>query len=238
MDIETRQNIENLDENSRFEGGIRTFSLLFTRWMDTNQWSHPVMVNLGRAALNGAAWLHSSQISGLRHGKLRSPGPRTFIAIERLNYYIHRYNTTRQLIPNTPSSNFYQDAYAITEDGLPPPLGWWTEVFCGYRIPKDIDLRVTFFTEDSATHFSKAWARYIRRLMVEANIDVIDDLESIIHRHYPAGDDKRVDKLFAVIRATATWTTDELELELPAITAMTAALGGSSSEAELLTKIG
>jgi hypothetical protein len=238
MNSQKKLQSNGVDENTKFEEGIRTFSLLFTRWMDTNKWSHPVMVNLSKAALNNVSWLHSSQISGLRHAKLRSPGPRTFIAIERLNYYLHRYLTTKQLIPNTPSSNFYNEGFAITEDGEPPCLGWWFEVFCGDRVPKDIDLRTSFFTEDSAIRFSVTWGRYIRRLMGQAGIDIVDDLSHIILRYYPAGDDYRTEKLFAVIHSKATWTMEELELELPAITAMTAALGGPCSEADLLTEIG
>ena len=65
------------DYLSLYAKGRRTFSLLFSRWMDTNEWSH--------ACMGGVRWLHSSQISGLRHNGLENPGPRTFIALERLN---------------------------------------------------------------------------------------------------------------------------------------------------------
>ena len=61
------------DYKQSYEAGIRVFALLFTRFMDLNGWSHPVMVSLARAALDDVSWLHSSQISGLRHGKLISP---------------------------------------------------------------------------------------------------------------------------------------------------------------------
>jgi len=91
----------------QFERGVLDFSFLFTKWMDTNAWSHPVMVQLAAGCLQlpgGKGWLHSSQISGLRHGKLLSPGPRTFMAIERLNFYLHRYATEKLLLPGSTSA--------------------------------------------------------------------------------------------------------------------------------------
>lgn len=37
---------------SQFLEGVNTFALLFTRWMDTNEWSYPVMTSLAKALLN------------------------------------------------------------------------------------------------------------------------------------------------------------------------------------------
>ncbi len=220
----------------RFDRGNRTFALLFTRWMDTNGWSHPVMVNLAKACLGGdKGWLHSSQISGLRHVKLGSPGPRTFIAIERLNFYIHRYATEKKLLPNTSSSNFYSEAYAITENGAPPPVGWWVEVFCGERLPKDVELHRSFFSTEQARRFSDKWARAFRRQMMQQQFDVITDLDRIVREHYPAKDSSRLEKLVAVIQNRTTWEPDELSLELPAITQLLGKLDyGTFDEAELI----
>ena len=60
----------------RFDTGTQNFARLFTKWMDTNGWSHPIMVSLATACLelpDGKGWLHSSQISGLRHAPLLHP---------------------------------------------------------------------------------------------------------------------------------------------------------------------
>ena len=225
------------DHRATFTLGVKTFSILFCRWMDTNEWSHPTMTSLAKACLDGVGWLHSSQISGLRHGRLESPGPRTFVAIERLNYYVHRYATTKQLLPNTQSSNAYQNAYPITEDGEPPPLGWWVEVFCGVRIPSDIDLRQAYFTDIQASNFSRSWGRIIRRLMAAQGIDLITDLERTVREHYPARDAERVDLLLDVIRDRKLWTPDQLALELPALTTFTGEMGGPNSEEILLKEI-
>ncbi|MGA0848098.1 MAG: hypothetical protein ACO3PY_05785 [Pontimonas sp.] len=223
-----------IDHRAHFERGLRTFSLLFTRWMDTNGWSHPTMVTLAKASMHGVGWLHSSQISGLRHAKLESPGPRTFIAIERLNYYVHRYSTTKRLIPGTDSSNLYQEAFAITEDSKPPSLGWWVEVFCGQREPQDIDLRQLFFSERQADEMSSSWASMIRKLFRDKDLDLIVELDRVLREHYPARDAGRLDRIRAVIQARESWTPDEFATELPAISALTAHLGGPETEDELL----
>lgn len=223
-----------IDHLNQFTEGVNTFALLFTRWMDTNGWSHPTMVTLARHCMDGTSWLHSSQISGLRHGRLLSPGPRTFIAIERLNFYIHRYATTKKLLPGTPGSNLYANAFAITDGGKPPKLGWWVEVFCGQRIPTDIDLRQTFFTDDQATRISTTWGALIRKLMIQKDLDIIVELDRVLREHYPAKDSERLTRLKDVIQNRDTWTPQQIANELPAITNLTAKLGGPATEADLL----
>ena len=228
------QQDRTVDHKAQFADGVATFSLLFIRWMDGNNWSHPIVVSLAKAAMGGVGWLHSSQISGLRHGTLLSPGPRTFVAIERLNYYIHRYRTERFLIPGTDSSNAYSEADAILEDGAPPPLGWWVEVFCGQRIPKDIDLRTNFFTERAATEISKNWGALIRKLIRDQDRDLIVELDRILREDYPCRDTERLRRVRAVIENRHSWSSDELKAELPAISSLTARLGGPTNEDQLL----
>ena len=222
---------------TQFDSGVRNFAHLFTRWTDTSAWSHPVMVNLAACCLElpgKKGWLHSSQISGLRHGTLLSPGPRTFMAIERLNYYLHRYAVDKKLIPGTSSSNFYSEPFVITEDGAPPLLGWWVEVFCGARVPKDIDVTERFFTEDQAAEMSTSWGKLIRRLLIEAELDLIEELGRVLRSHYPVREPDRLETIAAVIQNRARWTPEQLLIELPAITALTAAMGGPTTEEALL----
>jgi hypothetical protein len=219
---------------SLYAKGRRTFSLLFSRWMDTNEWSHPTMVRLSHACMGGVRWLHSSQISGLRHNGLENPGPRTFIALERLNYYVHRYSTTKRLIPGTASSNDYRLAYAITEYGEPPSAGWFFEVFCGIREPKDIDLHEAYFTESQASELSANWGALIRKLMRDRDLDVITDLDKVLRESYPARDFDRLTRLREVISNQNAWSPDELAMEIPALTTLTAQLGGPAKEQDLL----
>lgn len=217
-----------------YSSGPRTFSLLFTRWMDGNEWSHPIMTSLATAANGGKNWLHSSQISGFRHASTTNPGPRTFVAIERLNFYVHRYQTQQQLIPGTKSSNNYNYATAITEGGAPPPLGWWFEIFCGYRRPLELDLSTPFIPPDRAEDYSAALGRLIRDLLVAQQYDLVDDLDRLIHRHYPTHEDARVAAFAGMVLGKHAYTADQLLLELPSMTRFTAALEGPATEDDLL----
>ena len=229
--------VQDSPAREQFEQGVRTFGRLFTRWMDLNEWSHPKLASLAKSALGGVGWLHSSQISGLRHCKLESPGPRTFVAIERLNYYLHRYATTKTLIPGTKSSNTYANPFVITEDGEPPSLGWWIEVFCGYRVPKDIDVGAFDFSTVQASRYSEAWGSLIRKLMTASGVDLITELDVTIHHHYPARDAARLEKLRDVIHNRDVWDPGELANELPALAAFTGAMGGPSDEDSLIDEL-
>ncbi|NDC90063.1 MAG: hypothetical protein EB075_14910, partial [Bacteroidetes bacterium] len=144
--------------------------------MDSNRWTHPVLIELVRCCLDGAGWIHSSQISALRQGRLRNPGPRGFIAIAELNKALHIYKTTKKLIPNTATDLTYLQAFTITENGEPPEPGWWFEVFCGFRTPSDVDLDVAFRTEIAAAEFSRSYARLVRELMAKKGYDIFDSL--------------------------------------------------------------
>lgn len=227
-----------LNALDRFSGGVAVFARLFARWMDQNGWSHPVMTSLAKASLGGAAWLHSSQIASLRRGTLRSPGPRTFVAIERLNFYLYRYQTEKLLIPGTSSSNHYSSPYVITENDQPPPLGWWVEVFCGVREPENLDyVKHLLFTDVKAADASIAFGKYFRHLLALSKIDVISDLPSVLKDCYPITDPHRRTKLQEVILATAAWSGEELGNELPNLVAMTSRFGGSRSEEELMREL-
>ena len=226
-----------LRARDKYDQGVRNFALLFTRWMDLNGWSHPVMVALAKSALHGTSWLHSSQISGMRHGKLVSPGPRTFKAIQVLNYHLWRYREEKTLIPNTDSSNNYQDPYVITENGKPPELGWWMEVFVGDRLPTDLDLNQHSFTPESAAEFSMAYGKLIRKLMVLNDYNPICDFDTVVREHYPAKDHERVEKVTKILFNQARWSSEELVNEIPALVTMSAALDGPSTDEALMEEL-
>ena len=202
--------------------------------MDLNGWSHPVMVSLAKSCLDGTSWLHSSQISGLRHGKLTSPGPRTFKAVQVLNYYLWRYKEERKLLPNTESSNHYREPYVITENGKPPELGWWMEVFVGDRMPADLDLNQHTFTPEVAESISKGYGKLIRKLMVLKDYDPIGDFDEVIREHYPAKDFDRVQKVTKILFNQDSWSPEELVNEIPALVTLSSALDGPTNDDELL----
>lgn len=220
-----------------YGNGAKTFAKLFTRFMDTNEWSHPVMTMLARSALGGTSWLHSSQISGLRHAKLVSPGPRTFLAIAELNRCLYLYLTENELIPGTASNEYYVNGYCVLENGVPPSPGWWFEVFCGVRVPKDIDLSSSYYSEEEAAAISKSWAKRFRRLVSLEGYDVYEDLDKLLRLHYPAKDVDRLNLIERVIKAEAVWTAEEFINEKPALLKLSAALGGPQTEEELMKEI-
>ena len=205
--------------------------------MDLNGWSHPVMVSLAKSCLDGVSWLHSSQISGLRHGKLVSPGPRTFKAIQVLNHHLWIYREEKKLLPNTESSNHYREPFVITENGKPPELGWWMEVFVGDRMPSDLDLHQHSFTPEQATAVSAAYAKLIRKLMVLNDYDPISDFDVVIRDHYPAKDFDRVKKITEILYNQSGWTPEELVNEMPALVTLSSALDGPSSDEKLLEQL-
>lgn len=221
-----------------YEAGAKVFARMFTRWMDGNSWSHPVTTKLAKAAMGGKeGWLHSSQIASLRAADTRNPGPRTFVAIERLNYYLWRYTQFKELIPNTPSSNDYLDARPITENDEPPSLGWFLEVFCGYRVPQEFDISTRAIPADQAPLISKRLGRLIRQQMTEEGFDVVEDLGSILFRHYPTKERTSLDRVRSVTLTGATLDATELELELPNLVALLTGLGHITTEDDLLAEL-
>ena len=232
---------KKLTENrfqQQFDQGIETFCRLFTHWQDKNGWSHPVMLKLFSCCMDGATWFHSSQISAIRYRKLVSPGPRSFMAITELNRCIHEYKTRKKLLPNTTTDLDYLQAYAITEDGAPPSAGWWYEVFCGYRIPKDVPLDNPFATDDIAADFSTEVARLLRRLLAAKGYDLIEDPNRAIREIYPVGDEPRVKAFRDVLFGRHNWSRKEARVELTAIREMLETLGGPGASVDLLPPFG
>ena len=111
------------------------------------------------------------------------------------------------------------------------------EVFTGARTPLDIDLDLAQFTEQQAEQISKQYGALIRKLMVMSDFDPITDLSKVIYHHYPARDSDRVRQIEDVLWNRAIWAPDQLTNELPALTELSRALSGPSTEDELLSKL-
>lgn len=220
-----------------FTHGAQVFGRMFARWMDGNSWSHPSMTALAKAAMGGEGWLHSSQISSLRHASTRNPGPRTFVAIERLNYYLWRYQEHHELIPGTKSSNDYKDATPITEDGQPPTLGWFVEVFCGYRMPKDFDMEICQINPERVERYCRQLGRLLRQLMMSGGLDLVEDLGGVLYQHYPTQEKATLDAVRRIVLGGESWEAAELERELPNLAALTRGLGGPATPDELLVEL-
>lgn len=228
-----------IDLVQAYSTGNKNFAILFTRWMDRNEWSHPIVVALAKGVCGGASWFHSSQISGIRQGKSQSPGPRQFIAIQRLNKALYDYKNGGPLIPGTSSSNNYKDAVPIvTDEGECPDLGWFVSLFSGLvDLPEEYKGQAASFTTASAKTFSQKYARLIRKLFVQQDLDLIENLDMTLFQYYPARDKNRLTKIKNVLTSPEVWSSEELASELVALTSLSNALGGPSTESSLMEEL-
>ena len=74
----------------------------------------------------------------------------------------------------------------------------------------------------------------IRKLMIQQDMDIITELDRVLREKYPAKDAERLRRTNAVIQNRDVWNAQQLANELPAISALSAELGGPSTEGDLL----
>jgi len=229
--------VQEIDYDVRFENGVEHFQMVFKFWMDRNHFSHPGMAKLSKANLNGASWLHSSQISGLRHSKLKSPGPKVFAAIAQLNKALHEFKTNSRLIPNTGSSNDYSDPFIILlEDGSAPESSWWYSLFIGETLCESIDFSVPDIDPSEANNISRRIFRLIDTLTKISRSDifaVLDDycISQSIEPSSATG--KTLDKFLSSGAISAL----DLPINLKHLAGIVGKLGGPETSAELLEHI-
>lgn len=164
------------------EQGAINFGKWFARTMDQNGWSHPNLVALCRIATGGNSWLHSSQIAGLRQARLKSPGPRSFVALE----YLWRAMDEYQKDPEKASFSLLSTQYPLIgeaevmrdPDGNPATTGYMIEVFAGLR-PVPIEMSELAVSLEQAKLISRNLGRIIRRMMAAKGWDLIDDMEKV-----------------------------------------------------------
>jgi hypothetical protein len=198
-------------EEAMDQGAI-DFSRWFSRIMDGNGWSHPTLVGLCKAVAGDKAFLHSSQIAGLRAARLKSPGPRSFAALEYLWRAIDQYQkgkagiTFGGLAPLVDKAEIMRDP-----DGQPATLGYMVEVFTGL-LPVPIDLAAVDFNENQAKIISDNAGRLIRRMMVHNKWDLIDDIHRVADK-FSTETELRAE-FRNVIVGQAAWSSDDLQARL------------------------
>ena len=79
--------------------GRQTWTVLWRPF--ARQWSQPALIKLAAATLKVRA-LHSSQIHGFTHSKLKDPSPKLMLAIGKLNLAIARSNGVDVDAPRCP----------------------------------------------------------------------------------------------------------------------------------------
>jgi hypothetical protein len=198
--------------------GRVNFSRWFTRVMDTNGWSHPTLVALCKCTTGDQALIHSSQIAGLRSARLKSPGPRCFAALEYLWRAIENYQHKGKVVVFGSLASRVQKAEIMRDpDDQPASLGYMVEVFTGL-LPVPIDLNIVEFTDSQAQIVSENAGRLVRRMMAQANWDLIDDIHKITDKF--SKDRHTCDVMKDIIIGQKVWTPDELYTRLSDLTRM------------------
>lgn len=221
----------NYEPVASFEDGPQAFAHLFSNWMDTNHWSHPVLCQLAKCSLNKVSWLHGSTVANLRRGQTRNPGPRCFIAIERLNYYLWRYADSGRLIPNTTSSRDYSKAAPILDQDQPPPLGWFLEVFSGVRHLPHANARV-FVPVGKLSRTNRLLANLLRTL-IQRRGDLFESTPILLAQHWPGRSRRDGEAIKDLILTNKPIGAEQLSCMLPLIAAFCGAIGGPSSVQDL-----
>ncbi len=205
------QHITSKDFEPRLGNGAVVYGRWFGKTLDANGWSHPKLVKLAQRATNELL-VHSSQIGGLRAGLLKSPGPRSFASIVFLFHEIDLYQKGEQH-KDSPSfeglESLIENAVIMRDDdGNPASLGFHYEVFCGWRMPPEMDHRIDY-SAAQAELISKNAALYVRRLMIAERMDPISDL---IRLKKAFSTDKNLQEEFGnVIWEQTTWDPDDLD---------------------------
>ncbi len=198
-----------------FEPRLGSGAVVYGRWfgktLDANGWSHPKLVSLSKHVTE-VGYVHSSQIAALRTGVLKSPGPRSFASMVFLMHEIDLYQKGQQHQDSPTFKGFealVENAVIMRDDdGNPASLGFHFEVFCGWRMPPEMDHHIDY-SAAQAELMSKNAALYIRRLMIAERMDPISDLNRLKRAFSP---DKSLQEQFGnVIWEQATWHSDDLD---------------------------
>lgn len=203
----------------RWAEGAIGFAKWFSRTMDENGWSHPQMVVLTKQCTGGKALLHSSQIAGLRQAKLKSPGPRSFLALEYLWRAVYAFNHGGDYLFMPfwgPLEDLVKDREVMLDPtGLPATTGYMIEVFVGMR-PVPIDISKTYYTEAQAEKVSVQAGVLLRRLIALAGMDVVTQSADLAHKF--GGSPETKARFRSLLVGMDQWAPEELDEQLVRLT--------------------
>lgn len=212
-----RRSVDPLKLEETMDAGAVAFAKWFARFMDGNGLSHPQLVTLCKICTGGKAFLHSSQIANLRAARLKSPGPRSFVALEYLMWAVWASNNAyeitaeqAELIPRfgTLSPLVKRMQIMADEEGKPVTVGYLVEVFAGLR-PVPIDLTVNIHTELDAEKVSRNAGRLVRKLMAAHDMDPVEDA-ALIANLYPGSSMQRGEFLL-LLKGEAIWEPESID---------------------------
>ena len=228
--------------SSEFDDRLDQGAIVYGRWLgrtiDANKWSQPKIISLCKRVISQAkSYVHSSQLSQLRIGGLKSPGPRSIAVIVYLMYAIHEYQQgiEREDSPDwTGLEDLIQDATIMRDDdGNPASIGYHFEVFCGWRMPPG-PVAHHNFSDSDAEVLSKAAGKYVRNLMAADRMDLIDDMDRLKKAFSP---DKAMQTKFAdVVMGQDYWGADEIMDNMQNMTSVLKVVFNQSRKVEELIK--
>lgn len=228
--------------SSEFDELLDKGPIVYGRWIgrtiDANRWSQPKIITLCKRVISQAkSYVHSSQLSQLRIGGLKSPGPRSISVIVYLMHAIDDYQKgiVRDDSPDwTGLEDLIQDATIMRDDdGNPASIGYHFEVFCGWRMPPG-PVAHHNFSDSDAEVLSKAAGKYVRNLMAADRMDLIDDMDRLKKAFSP---DKAMQEKFAdVIMGQDYWGADEIMDNMQNMTSALKVVFNQSRKVEELIK--
>ena len=213
----TRRSVDATALEETMDAGAIAFAKWFARFMDGNGLSHPQLVALCKLCTGGKALLHSSQIANLRAARLKSPGPRSFVALEYLMWAVWAYQNAdkvsaeqAELVPRFGTLSVLVERMQIMadEEAKPVTVGYLVEVFAGLR-PVPIDLTTTVHTELDAERVSRNAGRLVRKLMAAHDMDPVEDA-ALIANLYPGSSMQR-GEFALLLKGEAVWEPESVE---------------------------
>ena len=212
-----RRSIDAAALEETMDAGAVAFAKWFARFMDSNGLSHPQLVALCKLCTGGRALFHSSQIANLRAARLKSPGPRGFVALEYLMWAVWAFQNADKIsaeqaesIPRFGHLTVLVERMQIMadEEGNPVKTGYLIEVFAGLR-PVPVDLTINVHTALDAEKVSRNAGRLVRKLMAAHDMDPIEDA-ALIANLYPGSSMQR-SEFAALLKGEAVWEPELVE---------------------------
>ncbi|HAQ43700.1 MAG TPA: hypothetical protein DCQ67_06970 [Acidimicrobiaceae bacterium] len=228
--------------SSEFDPRLDKGAVVYGRWLgrtiDANRWSQPKIISLCKRVISqDKSYVHSSQLSQLRIGGLKSPGPRSIAVIVYLMHAIEDFQkgVEREDSPDwTGLEDLIQDATIMRDDdGNPASIGYHFEVFCGWRMPPGPVAHHKFSNSDAEV-LSKSAGKYVRHLMAADRMDLIDDMDSLKKAF---SSDKAMQAKFAdVMMGQDYWSADEIMDNMQNMTSVLKVVFNQSRKVEELIK--
>lgn len=196
------------------EKGRQCFAVMFSRWIDSNEWTYNQLCQFARSII-GDSWMHPSQVSGLRQAKLEGPNPKVFAAIWEVNQALVRWEKEEVRPSGGVPAEYYENPIVWTNDaGEPLNIHELITMFLGYWEPAAY--KPLLIPTEDAERVSRALGRLIRITMSTQGEDIIEGWENWVRCYAPL-DVVRRTKLQKVVVGLEFYSPEELAIELPVI---------------------